>query len=200
MTIIWWCPLWCHFKGIRSYPSRPWQFTKVDGVSPVKNRKKKKKKRKNGERCTVHFSTKYMLGDFRFQKPKSGIKLYRLWVSLKPPSIFSWGKPPAASGFKTPKSGKQWKSLRFVWKIFPWEVPWVIRLSFGCCLPIFIYLFTAVLWRVPSKLDGVVACRPSTAEPPPISKIHPFSKSVVTFEPVMRFGCPSSTNRAWQRR
>ena len=27
-------------------------------------------------------------------------------------------------------------------------------------------------------------------EAPPIVKIHPFSKSAVTFEPVMRFGCP----------
>ena len=29
--------------------------------------------------------------------------------------------------------------------------------------------------------------RPSTAEAPPIGKIHPFSKIDVTFEPVMQF-------------
>ena len=33
--------------------------------------------------------------------------------------------------------------------------------------------------------------RPSTAEAPPIGKIHPFSKKAVTFEPLMRFWCPS---------
>ena len=57
-------------------------------------------------------------------------------------------------------------------------------------------------------------------EAPPIGKIHPFSKMAVTFEPVMRFGCPSrfrissqivtwsllwlkapfATVRAWRRR
>ena len=42
------------------------------------------------------------------------------------------------------------------------------------------------------KLDGVgpVANRPSTAEAPPIGKIHPFSKIAVSLEPEMRFGCP----------
>ena len=29
--------------------------------------------------------------------------------------------------------------------------------------------------------------RPSTAEAPPIGKIHPFSKMAVTFEPLMGF-------------
>ena len=40
------------------------------------------------------------------------------------------------------------------------------------------------------KLDGVgpVDNRPSTAEAPPIGKIHPFSKIAVTLEPVMQFG------------
>jgi hypothetical protein len=33
--------------------------------------------------------------------------------------------------------------------------------------------------------------RPSSAEAPAIGKIHPFSKITITFEPVMRFGCPS---------
>ena len=43
------------------------------------------------------------------------------------------------------------------------------------------------------KLDGVgpIDNRPSTAEAPPIGKIHPFSKIAVTLEPVMQFGCPS---------
>ena len=27
-------------------------------------------------------------------------------------------------------------------------------------------------------------------EAPPMGKIHPFSKIAVTFDPVMRFGCP----------
>ena len=30
-----------------------------------------------------------------------------------------------------------------------------------------------------------------TAEAPPIGKAHPFSKFALTFELVMRFGCPS---------
>ena len=40
-----------------------------------------------------------------------------------------------------------------------------------------------------SKLDGVgpVNNRPSTAEAPPIGKIHPFSKIAVTLEPALRF-------------
>ena len=39
------------------------------------------------------------------------------------------------------------------------------------------------------KLDGVgpIDNRPSTAEAPPIGKIHPFSKIAVTLEPVMQF-------------
>ena len=42
-----------------------------------------------------------------------------------------------------------------------------------------------------SLLSSPVDCRPSTAEAPPIGKIHPFSKIAVTVEPVMQFGCPS---------
>ena len=43
------------------------------------------------------------------------------------------------------------------------------------------------------KLDGVghVDNRPSTAEAPPIDKIHPFSKIAVTPEPVMQLRCLS---------
>ena len=37
-----------------------------------------------------------------------------------------------------------------------------------------------------SPADG----RTSTAEAPPIGKIHPLGKIAVTLEPVMRFGCP----------
>ena len=33
--------------------------------------------------------------------------------------------------------------------------------------------------------------RPSPVEAPPIGKIHPFSKMAVTFEPVIKFWCPS---------
>ena len=33
--------------------------------------------------------------------------------------------------------------------------------------------------------------RPSTAEAPPIGKIHPTSKMAVTFEPLIGFWCPS---------
>ena len=42
-----------------------------------------------------------------------------------------------------------------------------------------------------NDLDGVgpVDNRPSTAEAPPIGKIHPFSKMGVTHEPVMQFRC-----------
>ena len=45
-----------------------------------------------------------------------------------------------------------------------------------------------VLFMAICKLDGVgpVDNRPSTAEAPPIGKIHPFSKIAVTLEPVMR--------------
>ena len=32
---------------------------------------------------------------------------------------------------------------------------------------------------------------PSTADAPPLGKIHPFIKIVVTLEPVMQFKCPS---------
>ena len=34
--------------------------------------------------------------------------------------------------------------------------------------------------------------RPSTAEAPPIGKIHPFLKIAVTLEPLMRLGCHST--------
>ena len=46
--------------------------------------------------------------------------------------------------------------------------------------------------EIPWKLDGVgpVDNRPSTAEAPPIGKIHTFSNIAVTLEPVMLFGCP----------
>ena len=40
-----------------------------------------------------------------------------------------------------------------------------------------------------TKLDGVapLIVDPSTAEAPPIGKIHPFSKMSITFKPLMRF-------------
>ena len=42
------------------------------------------------------------------------------------------------------------------------------------------------------KQAGCAGCRRRTftAEATPIGKIHPFRKNAVTFEPVMRFGCP----------
>ena len=39
--------------------------------------------------------------------------------------------------------------------------------------------------------------RPSTDEAPPIGKINPFSKMAVTFEPLMRFWCPSGFRKFW---
>ena len=39
--------------------------------------------------------------------------------------------------------------------------------------------------------------RPSTAEAPPIGKIHLFSKIAVTFEPLMRCWCPSGSWSVW---
>ena len=33
--------------------------------------------------------------------------------------------------------------------------------------------------------------RPSTAEAPPIGKIHPFCKMAITFDPLIGFWCPS---------
>ena len=46
--------------------------------------------------------------------------------------------------------------------------------------------------KVIQKLDevGPVDNTPSTAETPPIGKIHPFSKIAVTLELVMRLRCP----------
>ena len=45
------------------------------------------------------------------------------------------------------------------------------------------------------RLKTSLLRRPQTQtlpdEAPPMGKIHPFSRIAVTFEPVMRFGCPS---------
>ena len=41
--------------------------------------------------------------------------------------------------------------------------------------------------RIKTRRGSPFDRRPSTAEAPPIGKIHPFSKMAVTFEPVMRF-------------
>ena len=42
-----------------------------------------------------------------------------------------------------------------------------------------------------TRRSSPVYRRPSTAEAPPIGKIHPFSKMSVTFEPLIGFWCPS---------
>ena len=42
-----------------------------------------------------------------------------------------------------------------------------------------------------TRRGSPVDCRPSTAEAPPIGKIHPFSKMAVTFEPLIGFWWPS---------
>ena len=42
-----------------------------------------------------------------------------------------------------------------------------------------------------TRRGSPVDCRPSTAEVPSMGKIHSFSKTAVTLESVMRFGCPS---------
>ena len=73
---------------------------------------------------------------------------------------------------------------------------------FGCFMVIFVVFFMVVFAVVvvififfPSlyrnKRGSPVDRRPSTAEAPPMCKIHPFSKNVVTLESVMQFECPS---------
>ena len=39
-------------------------------------------------------------------------------------------------------------------------------------------------------MNKLVQAQTLRDEAPPMDKIHPFSKIAVTFEPVMRFGCP----------
>ena len=46
--------------------------------------------------------------------------------------------------------------------------------------------------RVKTRRGSPVDCQTSTAEAPPIYKIHPFNKIDVTLEPVKQFGCPSN--------
>ena len=47
--------------------------------------------------------------------------------------------------------------------------------------------FKKIQKKLKTRQGSPVDCRPSTAEAPPIGKIHHFSKMTVTFEPVMGF-------------